>query len=289
VRSSDASRAAATSAPAATIVLSAGAVKPRDRLGHHDYLAGCALLADLLRQTPGVDAALVREGWPQDERTLDAARSLVCYSGGGGKQPFLASPERIERIQRLVDRGMGLVMIHQAVSFPPELAARAAGWLGAAHVRSRSGRGHWWTQHRDFPEHPVTRGVRPWRIRDGWLNELEFAANADGVVPLVWAGPRHRGSRAGGAADVVCWAWERPGGGRSFCFSGLDAHSAWSVPGLRQLVVNGILWSAGLPVPAAGAPCAADAAAIGRYRTPRRGRGLALLAAVARAARRAVS
>ena len=289
MRSSEPIPGALAGAPSAAIVLSAGAVKPRDRLGHHDYLAGSALLADLLRQTPGVDAVLVPEGWPEDERILDTAGSLVCYSGGGGKQPFLGSAERIERIQRRVDRGMGLVMIHQAVSFPPELAARAARWLGGAHVRTRSGGGHWWTHHRDFPEHPATRGVRPWRIRDGWLNGVEFAADADGVVPLVWAGPRHRGSRAGGAADVVCWTWERPDGGRSFCFSGLDAHSTWSVPGVRQLVVNGILWSAGLPVPAAGAPCAADAAAIDHYRTPRRAGGLAVLAAVARAARRAVT
>jgi hypothetical protein len=286
VRSSEPIPAATAGAPTATIVLAAGAVKPRDRVGHHDYLAGCALLAGLLRQTPGVEVALVREGWPEDERILDAARSLVCYSAGGGKQPLLRSAQRIERIERLVERGLGLVMIHQAVSFPPELAERAARWLGGAHVRSRSGRGHWWTHHRDFPAHPATRGVRAWRIRDGWLNEVEFPGGGEGVVPLVWAGRRHRGSRAGGASDVVCWAHERPGGGRAFCFSGLDAHSAWSVPGVRQLVVNGILWSAGLPVPAAGAPCAADAAELGRHLTPRAGRGLRVLAAVTRAARR---
>jgi len=287
VRSSE-QTSPATARPAA-IVLWAGAVKPRDRVGHHDYAAGCALLADLLRQTPGVDPVLFGESLPEDEARLDSARALVCYSRGGGKQPFLGSIARIERLQSLVDRGLGLVMLHQAVSFPPELADRALGWLGGAHVRTRSRRGHWWTRHRAFPAHPATRGVRPWWIRDGWLNRIEFGADAAGVVPLLWAGPRHRGSRAGGPADVVCWAWERPDGGRSFCFSGLDAHSAWSVPGLRQLVVNGILWSAGLPVPAAGAPCAADAAAIDRYRTPRRGRGLALLAAVARGARRAVT
>jgi len=275
-------------APTATIVLAAGAVKSRDRVGHHDYRGGCALLADLLAQSPGVRAAVARDGWPEDEGLLDSARSLVCYCGAG-KQPFLASVERIERTQGLVDRGMGLVMIHQAVSFPPEFAGRAASWLGGAHVRTRSGRGHWWTRHRDFPAHPATRGVRSWRIRDGWLNGVEFASDAGGVVPLVWAGGRHRGSAAGGSADVVCWAFERPGGGRAFCFSGLDAHSAWSVPGVRQLVVNGILWSAGLPVPAEGAPCSCDAATLAGYLTPRRGRGLALLGALGRAARRAVS
>jgi hypothetical protein len=50
---------------------------------------------------------------------------------------------------------------------------------------------------------------------------------------------------------------------------GLDAHSPWSVPGVRQLVVNGILWSAGLNVPAKGAPCAADERLVNGYLTPR--------------------
>jgi hypothetical protein len=263
--------AAAVGGPqAARIVLVAGRVAPADRVGHHDYLAGCALLAVLLRQTPGVSAVAVPDGWPEDERILDAAHSLVFYTPGGGKQPFLGSVQRIERIQQRVDQGVGIVMLHQAVSYPSDLVGRGTTWLGGVHVRGSSGRGHWRTHHREFPEHPATRGVRPWRIRDGWLNEIHFVDGMRGVTPLVWSGRRHRGSSRGGASDVVGWAYERPGGGRSFCFTGIDAHSAWSVPGVRQLVVNAILWSGGLAVPASGAPCAADAAAIAAFLTPRR-------------------
>src|SRR5262245_37222782 len=83
----------------ATIVLLAGAVKVPDRVGHHDYLAGCTLLAFLLEQTPGVRAIVVRNGWPEDERVLASARSLVVYSGGGRKLALLESPQRIERLQ----------------------------------------------------------------------------------------------------------------------------------------------------------------------------------------------
>ena len=83
---------------------------------------------------------------------------------------------------------------------------------------------------------------------------------------------------------MVCWAYERPEGGRSFCFTGLDAHAAWSVSGVRQLVVNGILWSAGLAVPAAGAPCAVEREALREYLTPRRFRGTKKLRKLARAA-----
>lgn len=276
----------ASGAGATTIVLLAGAVRVPDRVGHHDYLAGCALLASLLEQTAGVRAVVVRDGWPEDERIFSAARALVIYSGGGRKLAFLRSPQRIERLQQMIDQRCGLVMIHQAVSCPPEFAPRATSWIGGAHVAGQSARGHWTTRHGGFPAHPATRGVEAWTIRDGWLNQIRFAEGMRGVTPLLWAGPQHLGSSAGGAPDVVSWAFERADGGRSFCFSGLDAHSAWAAPGLRRLVVNGVLWSAGLTVPAAGAPCAIETAALRRYLTPRGSRGAWLRKLLRRGGRR---
>ena len=253
----------------ADIVLVAGAVKARDIVGHHDYLAGCRLAAALVEQTPGVRAIVVRDGWPEDERVFADTRALVFYSGGGDKHAFLSSPRRIEWMQRAVDAGVGLVMLHRAVRYPRTFAAQATRWTGGVHVAGASGRGHWVTTHREFPEHPVTRGVSPWTIRDGWFNAIGFIDGMRGVTPLVWAGEHHRGAASGGTPDVVAWAYERPNGGRSFCFTGLDAHSAWSVDGLRQLVVNGILWSAGVGVPAGGAPCAIEHLHIDSYLTAR--------------------
>lgn len=251
------------------IVLLAGAVKVPDRVGHHDYLAGCTLLAALLEQTAGVRAIVVRNGWPQDESVLDRARSLVVYSGGGRKLSVLGSAARIDRVQRLIDCGTGIVMIHQAVSCMPEFAGRMASWLGGAHVAGESARGHWRTRHQQFPAHPVTRGVEAWEIKDGWLNAIQFVDGMRAVTPLVWSGRAQRGASTGGAADVVSWAYDRPDGGRSFGFTGLDAHSAWSAAGVRQLLVNATLWSAGLTVPEQGAPCAIDEAALRGYLTPR--------------------
>src|SRR4029077_5753164 len=177
--------------------------------------------------------------------------------------------QRIERVQGLVDRGVGIVMIHQAVSCMPEFAGRMASWLGGAHIAGESARGHWHSRHQQFPVHPVTRGVGAWDIKDGWLNAIRFADGLRGFTPLVWSGHLYRGSSAGGAADVVSWTYDRPDGGRSFCFTGLDAHSAWSVPGVRPLVGNRLLWSAGVSVPPGGAPCAADEATSNGYLTPR--------------------
>jgi hypothetical protein len=262
------------------VVLLPGTVRSADRVGHHDYLAGCSLLASLLEQTAGVTATVVPESWPADERVLTTAQSLVFYTGGGHKQVGLQSPQRIDHIQQLVDRGVGLVLIHQAIRYPLGLENLAKAWVGGAYVPGESAGGHWRSHHRAFPSHPVTNGVTPWRARDGWHNRIRFADEMRGVTPLVWSSAKYRGSNAGGVADVVAWAYDRPAGGRSFCFTGADAHSAWAASGLRQLVVNAILWSAGLPIPHGGASCSADDAVIARYLTPRdsppRGVGRAL-------------
>ena len=56
-----------------------------------------------------------------------------------------------------------------------------------------------------------------------------------------------------GRAETIGWAYERPDGGRSFAFTGCDLHRNWQVESQRRLVVNGILWTAKLEVPEAGA------------------------------------
>ena len=235
------------------IVLIAGETALVDTVGHHDYLAGCACLEALLRQTSGVETVQVKNGWPDDEGVFSNAKAIVFYTDGGGKQAFLDSPERTAKLQSMVDRGVGIVMIHQAVDFPDSVADQAKSWLGGIYVKSASGRGHWDSKHVDFPMHPIARGVTPWKINDGWLNGIQFIDAMKGITPLVWSGKEYAGSRAGLDKDIVAWSFERPNGGRSFSFTGLDAHSAWSLPGMRQLVVNGVLWTAGVEIPETGA------------------------------------
>ncbi len=251
------------------IVLVAGETAKIDTIGHHDYIAGCKCLEVLLHQTAGIETVQVQDGWPQDQSVFDGAKSIVFYTDGGGKQVFLNSQQRIEKVQSLVDSGVGIVMIHQAVDFPNEFAERAKSWLGGIYLAGESGRGHWDSKHVDFPSHPTTRGVTPWEINDGWLNKIRFLDELRGVTPLVWSGKKYAGSRAGLNDDIVAWAYERPGGGRSFSFTGLDAHAAWSLAGLRQFIVNGVLWSAGADIPKDGASCKVDEVALAAMQTPR--------------------
>ena len=255
------------------IVLVAGETALIDVVGHHDYLAGCACLDTLLRQTSQVEPVQVRNGWPDDESVFANAKAVVFYTDGGGQQAFLNSPQRVAKLQSLVDAGVGMVMIHQAVDFPETVAEQAKSWLGGIYLKSSSSRGHWDSNHVDFPKHPITRGVTPWKINDGWLNGIQFVDAMKGITPLVWSGKEYAGSRAGLDKDIVAWSYERPKGGRSFSFTGLDAHSAWSLPGMRQLVVNGVLWTAGMEIPTSGAANEIDEKKLSEMQTPRTPKG----------------
>lgn len=251
------------------IVLIAGETALVDVVGHHDYLAGCACLDALLRLTNNIEPIQVKSGWPDDEDVFINAKAVVFYTDGGGLQAFLNSPQRIAKLQSLADQSVGIVMIHQAVDFPEANAELAKGWLGGVYVKGSSARGHWDSNHVDFPNHPITRGVTPWKINDGWLNAIQFVDGMKGITPLVWSGKKYAGTRAGLDGDIVAWAFERPKGGRSFAFTGLDAHSAWSLPGMRQLVLNGVLWSAGYEIPTDGADGSIDEARLESLLTPR--------------------
>ncbi len=251
------------------IVLVAGEVTKVDRVGHHDYRGGVLLLQHLIEQNEGVEALVIEEGWPTDPTLFDGAEAIVFYTDGAGKQAYLDSPERIAVIQKLIDAGVGLVSIHQAVEFTPIFADKSMQWIGAFYSPALSGRGHWDSKHTMFPKHPVTRGVVPWEINDGWLNGFKFPDGLAGITPLVWSGKEYLGTREGGDRDIVAWTYDRADGGRSFSFSGLDAHSAWEREGVRQLVTNGVLWTAGREIPDEGAKCDATLEKIQAVLTPR--------------------
>lgn len=48
------------------------------------------------------------------------------------------------------------------------------------------------------------------------------------------------------------WAYERPGGGRGFGFTGGHFHRNWADANFRKVVLNGLVWIAGAEVPAGG-------------------------------------
>ena len=52
----------------------------------------------------------------------------------------------------------------------------------------------------------------------------------------------------------MAWARQRPDGGRGFGFTGGHDHWNWGDDDFRKLVLNAIVWTAKLDVPAEGVP-----------------------------------
>ena len=95
--------------------------------------------------------------------------------------------------------------------------------------------------------------MTPFRIDDGWLYKLRFVEGIKGITPLLsTVSPKAKSAPESDAEPIVSWIYERPGGGRSFTFTGCHLHSSLAEEGYRRFLTNGILWTAGKEIPSSG-------------------------------------
>lgn len=240
--------------------------------GEHEFNAGCHLLKDCLDKVPGLKVELYNEGWPKDEKAFEGADAVFLYSDGGGGHPF-NRPERLAAIDRLMKKGVGLGCGHYAVEVPAGAPGdKFLDWLGGYFEMHWSVNPTWEANFKTLPQHEITHGVQPFKIRDEWYYHMRFRPNMEGIIPLLTdippkntvqptdsthgGNPAVREAIAKGEPQHVMWATERPDGGRGFGFTGGHFHKNWGDPNFRKIVLNAILWSAKVPVPPDGVNCA---------------------------------
>jgi type 1 glutamine amidotransferase len=245
----------------AKIVIVAG--RPSHGPGDHEFFAGSALLMRVLQQTPGVFPVMARDGWPKDPKTFENAKTVVLYMDGGAGHPLIRE-NHMEAMRKLLDSGAGFVNLHYAVEYPKSHGAQLLDWLGGYYETGFSTNPHWKADFAKLPDHPIARGVKPFASQDEWYFNIRFAPEMKGITPILKATPPDatRGTEAAkkfpGREEVVAWAFERPGGGRSFGFTGGHFHRNWNDDNFRRLVTNAILWSANVEVPEGGAKVLLD-------------------------------
>ena len=243
-----------TDAKLTKIVLVAGT--PSAKTGEHEYFAGCFVMMKLLQQTPGVFPVLVRDGWPKNPKTFEGAKTIVFFMTGGSTQSTIVHQAEM---QKLMDAGVGIVHLHNLIEYPKDLGDRARGWLGGCYEPMFSKRAHWVTTHKDWPDHPVMRGVKPFTIDDGYLYNLRFVPGLKGVTPLLRTAPPPPKPQLGDDT-IVAWTYDRADGGRAFVWTGGHLHKTWGEEGYRRFIINGILWTAKIEVPKEGAKVDLDPA-----------------------------
>ncbi len=260
------------------LVLIAG--KPSHPPRQHEFNAGVQLFAHCLRQgAPELNVAVVLNGWTTDERVFDEAAGVVFYMDGGAKHEAIKeSGARLKKIQSLVDRGVGIGCMHYAVEIAPDAAgAEFKRWIGGHYETLHSCNPAWEPAFDRFPEHPITRGVAPFQIKDEWYFNMRFvegftadkpaesagtkftpllvAAPSDAVRngPYVYPpGPYPHIQAAKGRAEAMMWAVVRPDGGRGFGFTGGHYHDNWRNDEFRKIVLNALVWIVGGEVPQTG-------------------------------------
>ena len=231
--------------------------------GDHEFFAGCAILMKMLKQTEGVFPVMARDGWPKNPKTFENAKAVIFYMDGGGGHPILHK-EHKEVVEKLIDAKVGFVNLHYAVEYPKSQSDHVLKWLGGYYETGFSTNPHWDADFKKLPEHDITRGVKPFKIRDEWYFNIRFKPESKDVTPILKATPPEsaRGTDAAkehkGREEIVAWAFARGDGGRSFGFTGGHTHNNWTNENFRRLVVNAILWSANVDVPKAGAKVEMD-------------------------------
>ncbi|MFN3649572.1 MAG: ThuA domain-containing protein [Armatimonadota bacterium] len=247
------------------LVLVAGA--PSHPTLMHEFRAGCLLLQKCLRGVPGLETTLHTGGWPDDPRAFDRADAVFLYMDGGGNHPAIQG-DRLQVLEGLARRGAGLGFAHYALEVPAEKAGRQwQEWVGGHYEHLYSVNPMWEPEIKALPEHPITRGVKPFRVKDEWYFNMRFRPELRGITPILTAvpsdavrrgpyvypaGPYDHIVAASGREELLLWAVERPDGGRGFGFTGGHGHLNWGDPSYRKLVLNALVWLTKLPVPRQG-------------------------------------
>ncbi len=231
--------------------------------GEHEYEKGLRLLKDSLDKSPnilGVASEVYPNGWPADPSVLDSAATIVLYCDGSDRNeqahPLLTG-NRLEQLSKAMAKGVGLVAIHYTVFVPAEKAGNQfLNWLGGYFDYETGPAANKWfskIETRDYqtglstPAHAISRGLRGVNLKEEFYFNMRLNSRDPGWKPIVHFGPARNGTE-----NVVGWAIERSDGGRGFGYTGGHFHKNWHDVQIRKLMLNAIVWTAGIEVPEEG-------------------------------------
>lgn len=230
----------------------------------HEYEKSVSLLKVLLDSSPnlkGVKTEFHLNGWPEDPRTLEDADTIMTISDGQDGDLFSPvpwmTPERMEVMQRQMQRGCGFITLHFSTFAPDELAPQILDWGGGYFDwQDETGRRNWFSRIKTLdsdvklptPDHPICRGLSPFKLRDEFYYRIRFQPDDKRLRPILLAPEVSEVVEE----QIVAWAVEREDGGRGFCTTTGHFFDNWQNDSYRKLILNAIAWTAKAEVPAEG-------------------------------------
>ena len=279
------------------LVIIAG--KPSHPPGMHEFNAGVQLIQKCLANQPGLDVQISLNGWPKDESMFDGASAVVFYmDGGAGHEVVQENGRRMKLVEEWTKKGVGVGCMHYGVEIVPAQAGNEfKRWIGGHYENMFSCNPIWEPAFAQFPEHPITRGVKPFQVSDEWYFNMRFASDIAGneaanvenmkFVPILMAvpsddvrdgpyvypkGPYKHIEANAARAEAMMWSVERPDGGRGFGFTGGHFHKNWGNEDFRKVVLNAMLWISKVDVPESGVVSTVTEAELAANLDPKKGK-----------------
>ncbi len=264
------------------ILLIAG--KPSHGPGQHEHNAGVLLLTKWLNTVPGIRATTSLNGvWPT-AADFDQANAILVFSDGGERHPAFEDGHP-PSLSKAAARGAGLMFMHYAVEPPAQRGhEEMLEWAGGFFEVNYSINPFWVPKYANFPKHPITRGVKPFQIRDEWYYNMRFPTDLAkaGVTGILIDTPpaetvQADGLRSGnpdvrakiGRPQIMMWAFARKNKGRSVGFTGGHQHTNLGQDDYRKLLLNALLWVAKVEVPKNGVSVAVSPAELAENLDPK--------------------
>jgi type 1 glutamine amidotransferase len=108
------------------------------------------------------------------------------------------------------------------------------------------------------PKHPISRGWREFTVHDEPYINNYFGPGSNRMASNVTAIATSMLPPEAPKREVVAWCVERKDGGRGFGIVMPHFYRNWRNADLRKCILNGIVWSAKLAVPAQGVETVLD-------------------------------
>jgi type 1 glutamine amidotransferase len=233
--------------------------------GSHEVAAGGRVMkhcVETMANVPGVKADVV-ETWP-DKALRDAASTVVFIGDTFPVGRFPNPQQNLADLDAMMQRGCGIVCVHYATGLlgedvTPEGDHPLLRWLGG-YFANRS-----CPHHESFArifsaatitpaaaQHPITRGWKEFTLHDEPYINNYFGKGENKLAPNVTAIATSMLPPEAPKREAVAWCVERADGGRGFGIVMPHFYKNWTNEDLRRCILNAIVWTAKLNVPAEG-------------------------------------
>lgn len=242
--------------------------------GSHEAAAGGRLMQHCLEHmenVTGVKADIVYE-WPA-KSLRDAASSVVFIGDQFPPNRLPNAKQNLAELDEMMKRGCGLACVHYATGLTAEDVAADGEhpllhWMGGyfatrcKHHQSVAKIYPAATITPAAPQHPVSRGWKEFTLHDEPYINNYFGADGNKLAPHVTVFATSMLPPESPKRETVAWGVERADGGRGFGIVMPHFFKNWRQDDLRRFILNAIVWTAKLEVPAGGVQTAAPDLAV---------------------------